>query len=377
MSVVNVHHAISADVLRASLTLRDLSDPAHGPHAMQELLALAIDALRKRWRCEILVQRASPVVSIADNYGMLGYADDATTRDARYTRYVDEGHMLRSHSTAAIPGALRLVARMDVDDVLVATPGLCYRRDVIDRIHVGEPHQLDLWRIRRGTPLTRSDLEAMIDALVDALMPGHEWRAKPADHPYTTDGLEVDVLKPDGVWVELLECGLAAPAVLDGCGLSPRHHTGLALGLGLDRALMLRKGIDDIRLLRERDPRVAGQMLDLEPYRPVSSQPATVRDLSLAVDSDLTPEELGDRVRGALGSRADDVEAVEVLDETLHAELPPQAIDRLGMAPNHKNVLLRLTLRHMTRTLTAPEANELRNDIYAALHQGSAHEWAD
>jgi phenylalanyl-tRNA synthetase alpha chain len=73
------------------------------------------------------------------------------------------------------------------------------------------------------------------------------------------------------------------------------------MGLGLDRLVMLVKGIDDIRLLRSTDPRVADQMGDLTPYRPVSSMPATTRDLSLAVAERLDAELLGDRVRRMAG----------------------------------------------------------------------------
>ena len=94
--------------------------------------------------------------------------------------------------------------------MLVCAPGLVYRRDAIDRLHVGEPHQLDLWRITER-PMAPLDLEAMIAAVVEALLPGARWRALPASHPYTDDGREVEVLA-DGEWVELLECGLAHPA---------------------------------------------------------------------------------------------------------------------------------------------------------------------
>jgi phenylalanyl-tRNA synthetase alpha chain len=146
--------------------------------------------------------------------------------------------------------------------------------------------------------------------------------------------------------------------------------------IGLDRALMLRKGIDDIRLLRSPDPRVASQMRDLEHYRPVSSQPLVRRDLSVAVAPDTTPEELGDRVRAALGDRVADVEAIEVVSETPGAELPPQAVERLGLRPGQKNVLLRIVLRHPTQTLTDEEANRLRDAIYAAVHEGTAWTWA-
>jgi tRNA synthetases class II core domain (F) len=114
--------------------------------------------------------------------------------------------------------------------------------------------------------------------------------------------LQIDA-KSGNRWVEIGECGLVLPTLLEENGLDPAHVSGLAMGLGLDRILMLRKGMEDIQLLRSSDPRVARQLLDLSPYRPVSSQPAIRRDLSVAVDGDKTAEELGDRVRAALGER--------------------------------------------------------------------------
>jgi phenylalanyl-tRNA synthetase alpha chain len=147
------------------------------------------------------------------------------------------------------------------------------------------------------------------------------------------------------------------------------------MGLGLDRLLMLVKGLDDLRLLRSTDPRVTSQLLDLSPWRPVSSQPPIRRDLSLAVHDQLKVEELGDRVREALGARAADVEAVEVRSETTYAALPGPARERIGLSPGQKNVLVRLTLRALDRTLTDAEANRLRDEVYAALHEGYRHEW--
>ena len=139
---------ITSQQLAAALALRDLSDPADGPHAMQLVAAAITDALAARWRCPVVVHRAGPVVTVAENYGLLGYPPDAATRDARYTRYVDDTHLLRSHTSAMVPAALRRLGGRD-EDVVVACPGLVYRRDVVDRLHVGEPHQLDLWRIRQ------------------------------------------------------------------------------------------------------------------------------------------------------------------------------------------------------------------------------------
>jgi phenylalanyl-tRNA synthetase alpha chain len=364
---------IPDDAYRGALALPDLTDAAHGPHALQLLVQEAVAALRQAWACEVIVHRANPVVSIADNYELLGYPPDAAARDARYTRYVSADEVLRTHTSAMIPGLLRSLARASCDDVLLVCPGLVYRRDRIDRLSVGEPHQLDLWRLR-SAPTGAEELRAMIELVVGALVPGAGHRCRRAVHPYTREGLEVEVRDADR-WVELLECGLAAPEVLAKAGL-PRTSAGLAMGIGLDRALMLRKGIDDIRLLRSVDPRVAVQLRDLEPYRPVSSQPPVRRDLSIAVAADTSAEQLGDEVRAALGGRADAVESAEVVGETPGGELSPQAAQRLGLRPGQKNILLRVVLRHPTRTLTDEEANRLRDDIYAAVHEGTEWTWA-
>jgi phenylalanyl-tRNA synthetase alpha chain len=369
---------ITPEQLDRALSLRDLSDPGSGPHAMQ-LVAGAIRArLEQAWGCPVLVHRSSPIGSVHTNYEVLGYPAGAPAREARYTRYLGDGRLLRTHMTAAVPGALRdLAGGAGPDDLVVACPGLVYRRDVVDRLHVGEPHQLDLWRARRGAPLGGADLDEMVEAVVAAVLPGARHRALPAEHPYTTAGREVEV-DVNGEWVELLECGLAGRHVLRAGGLDPDEWSGLALGVGLDRALMLRKAIADIRLLRSADPRVAGQMLDLEPYRPVSAMPPTRRDLSIAVAADLTAEELGDRVREQVDPAAlEAVEELAVLAETPAGKLPPQAIARIGLRAGQKNVLVRLVLRHPTRTLTADEANRTRNAVYAAIHEGDAHEWAE
>ena len=178
-------------------------------------------------------------------------------------------------TSAGVPPTLRRLATANPssDDVLVALPGICHRRDVIDRLHTGTPHQLDLWRLQRGgRRLDSGDLERMVDDVVTALLPGRTWRWTSTSHPYTREGRQVDVVDDDQL-VEVAECGLAAPHVLAAAGMEPRDWSGLALGIGLDRILMLRKGIPDIRLLRSGDPRISSQMLDLSPYRPVSDLP--------------------------------------------------------------------------------------------------------
>ena len=371
---------LSSNELHHALTIRDLSDPAAGPHAMQDLLNGITNALAGAWQVPHRVIRLSPLVSVADNYDRLGFTASDVTRDQRYSRYISPTVMLRSHTSASVPSLLRnLAARLhsaempEATDELWVIPGLVYRRDAIDRTHVGTPHQVDLWRVSSRDRLTAGDLQDMAAELVEAVLPGARWRTVPAVHPYTEHGLQIDVLM-DGEWLELAECGLMALHLFTEAGLDPRKWTGLALGMGLDRALMLRKGIPDIRMLRSTDSRVKQQLQDLSPWKPVSAMPPVRRDISIVVAADLDEEVLGDQVRSALGAHADDLESVELLALTPYGGLPPSARDRLRLAEGQANALVRLVLRPLDRTLTDPEANRIRDDVYLALHKGPVAE---
>lgn len=367
---------LSPSEIVSALELRDLSNPESGPHAMQTLLDCAVEALTTRWKCTAVIHRPRALVAVEDNYDRLGYDPADITRDARYTRYVSDTVMLRSHTSAGIPPALRTLAADTTPDadLLLVLPGLVYRRDVIDRLQVGTPHQVDLWRIVRGEAMTRADLHEMVDTLVNAILPGAAWRAEPAKHPYTEHGLQVDV-ETGGEWVELAECGVAAPHVLSGAGLDPTRCGGLALGMGLDRALMLRKGVPDIRLLRAAEPRIAEQMLDLAAWQAVSMMPPVRRDLSIVTDAGVDDEILGDQARNALGPDAELLESLSVRAATNHEQLPAPVRERIGTRPGQTNILLRVVLRPVDRTLTDTQANTLRNRIYAALHRGPVMEW--
>ena len=359
----------SAAELTTALNLRDLSDPGQGHHAMQTLLESVVADLAGGWNILAEIIRHSPLVAVSDNYDKLGFDPDSVTRDRRYSRYASPTVMLRSHISASIPSLLQGLDAEASFDRLLVLPGLVYRRDAIDRTHAGAPHQVDLWRVSSTTLLTEADLETMLATVVEAVLPGAQWRAVVAVHPYTIHGRQVDVLV-DGDWLELAACGMISPQLIRAAGLDPAVWSGLALGMGLDRALMLRKGIPDIRLLRATDPRIGEQMLDLSPWLAVSVMPPMRRDISIVMDAYADAETLGDRARAALGGRIDDLECVEILNITQRADLPRKAQDRLRLQPEQANALVRLTLRSLSRTLTDPEANKIRNDIYRALHEG-------
>jgi phenylalanyl-tRNA synthetase alpha chain len=328
-----------------ALNVRDLTDPAQGPHAMQLLIADLKAALHNPQEV-----RHHPLVPVEHNYEHLGYPADAITRDARYTRYVSETCMLRSHTTAMIPPALKEVT----PDVTLVGPGLVYRRDTVDRLHTGTPHQLEIWRISTH----EERFEDLVDTVVTTLLPGKRYRMVDAQHPYTTHGKQIDV-EHDGEWVEIGEGGRAARHVLKD------HPHGLATGFGLDRILMLRKGIPDIRLLRNEDPRIATQMLDLAEYRPISRHPAAIRDISIMASIDDDVETLGDRIRALVPE--DVVEEIEILSETRTEDLPAHVQKRLGALPGQKNVLIRVTMRAPERTLTDRETNEIRDRLLQGL----------
>lgn len=360
---------LTADQLCHALHLRDLTDPAQGGHAMQALLASVVGALHHEWGASVRHVRHSPVVPVRENYDRLGYDPGDVTRALRYTRYISPTVMLRSHTSAELPTALEEYAgRSEVDELIVA-PGLVYRRDAVDRNHVGEPHQVDLWRIRSTPATVDEDMLTMIARVVEAVLPGAEWTTTDVSHPYTVGGRQIDVLH-EGEWLELAECGRIHPEVLRGSGLDPERWSGLALGMGLERALMLRKGIPDIRYLRAADSRIAAQMLTLEPWEHVSLLPASRRDISVVVADDEDEETLGDRIRVALRGDADVIESLDVLSRTTHAELPDAARSRLGTEDGQANLLVRIVLRPIDRTLTSDQANAIRNAIYRAVHEG-------
>lgn len=364
---------LTSDQLCRALNLRDLTDRAQGGHAIQVLLDSVVTGLRTEWGSTIRYVRNSPIVPVRENYDRLGYDPRDVTRARRYTRYISPTVMLRSHTSAELPTALEDYAeRSEVDELIVA-PGPVYRRDAVDRSHVGEPHQVDLWRIRSAGDTGDDDMLTMIGRLVEAVLPGAEWKTTDVTHPYTVDGRQIDVLH-SGEWLELAECGRIHPEVLRGSGLDPQRWSGLALGMGLERALMLRKGIPDIRYLRAEDQRIASQMRTLEPWEHVSPLPASRRDMSVVLAAEEDEETLGDRIRVALGENADVIESVNVLTRTAHDELPEAARSRLGTQHGQVNFLLRIILRPIDRTLTSGEANGIRNTIYRAVHEGPVME---
>jgi len=168
----------------------------------------------------------------------------------------------------------------------------------------------------------------------------------------------------------VLECGEILPRLLDDNGLDSKIWSGIAMGIGLDRAVMIRKSIPDIRILRSQDPRNLSQMLNLEPYKIVSTMPPIKSDISIAISKEIDVEILGDKIR-QLVNNSDWIEEVVIKSETEYERLPIHVSKRLGMIKGMKNVLIGITLRSLDKTLTKEEGNEIIKDLYLKIHEGS------
>lgn len=362
---------MTPEKLHQSLSIKDLTDPANGIHAINLAVGKIANCLASApgWP-KLEIKRGNPITTVADSLDRLYFPVDSISRSSTYTRYVTENTILRVHTTCMIPDILREVKSKGLEDYAVLCPGICYRRDVVDRKHTGAPHQMDIWRIKRGIPsLKRPELIKLIETVIYCVSPGAKYRANEVSHPYTLNGLEVEVETKDG-WLEVLECGETHPQLLVDADLDPVEYSGLAMGIGLDRLVMIVKGIDDIRLLRAEDPRISRQMETLEPYKPVSKYPPIRQDLSVSVLNDTTEEDICETIRETLGETANVVEEIRIVSETDYKELPRQATERLGIKPGQKNLLVRIILRSPERSLRHEEANEMRDRIYRRLHQG-------
>ncbi len=361
---------MSQERLEYSLSILDLTDPKNGVHVINIVIENIKEGIEKAYpETSINIVRSDPRVSVKENYDDLLIPKDSLSRSSRYTRYIDENTILRTHTSAILPRWLKGKASEGIEDETVLLPGICYRRDVVDRTHCGEPHQLDVWRIKRGEPhLTRSDLIRLLKTILDSTVPGYNYRLNETNHPYTINGIEVEILV-NGEWLEILECGEAHPTILKNAGLDPQEYSGLALGMGLDRLVMTIKGIDDIRILRSDDERIKKQMENLDKYTKVSNQPATKRVLSCSTSKDKTEEDVCDDIRDLLGEKASYIEEIQY-SEVLYEDLPEKAKENLGILPHQKNIIVTIVFRALEGSLPRETVNRWMESLYPKLNEG-------
>ena len=209
-----------------------------------------------------------PEVELATyNFDKLNAGEGHPSRDWSDTFYFDEDSrvMLRSQTS---PMQVRAMETMELPIRIIA-PGRVYRKDEVDATHSPMFHQIEGLVVDKG--IRMSDLKGILELFAKKLY-GEDTvvRFRPHHFPFTEPSAEMDIqcyrchgegcplCKGEG-WIEILGCGMVHPKVLEMSGIDPNEYSGYAFGIGLERMVMGRFKIDDIRLFYENDVRFLHQ----------------------------------------------------------------------------------------------------------------------
>ncbi len=191
------------------------------------------------------------------NFDALNFKPDHPARTMMDTFYLDpetSDLVLRTHTS---PVQARVMLQRK-PPIYVVCPGRVYRTDELDTTHTPVFHQVEGLVVDKGIKM--SHLRGTLDHLAKAMFgPEAKTRLRPSYFPFTEPSAEPDVWWPDHPdgprWIEWGGCGMVNPRVLRACGIDPDVYTGFAFGMGIERTLMFRHGVTDMRHMVEGDVR--------------------------------------------------------------------------------------------------------------------------
>ena len=199
------------------------------------------------------------------NFEALNIPKDHPSRDTQDTFYISDNVLLRTQTS---PMQIRTMEKKK-PPIRIIAPGRVYRSDAVDATHSPLFHQVEGLVVDKG--ITMADLKGTLEVFVKRLYGDSTVvRFRPHHFPFTEPSAELDVqcfhchgegcrlCKGEG-WIEILGCGMVHPQVLLNCGIDPEEYSGFAFGLGLERMVMMRYGIDDLRLFYDNDVRFLKQ----------------------------------------------------------------------------------------------------------------------
>lgn len=200
------------------------------------------------------------------NFDALNVPKDHPARDMQDTFWLtDPGKLLRTHTSNV---QIRYMENHKTPLKIVA-PGKVFRYEATDRTHEVAFHQMEGLLV--GENISLANLKYYLNNFLRKLF-GDDIKTqfRPGYFPFVEPGVEIDLecfrCKGKGCptcshsgWIEVLGAGMVHPNVLNSVGINPETHTGFAFGLGLDRLVMLKYGIDDVRMLYNGDLRLIDQ----------------------------------------------------------------------------------------------------------------------
>lgn len=199
------------------------------------------------------------------NFEALNIPKNHPARSEQDTFYINDNIVLRTQTS---PNQVRTMEKQK-PPIKMICPGKVYRSDAVDASHSPIFYQMEGLVVDKG--ITFADLKGTLDHFARRMFGDKvQTKFRPHHFPFTEPSAEMDatcfvcggkgckLCKGSG-WIEILGCGMVHPQVLRNCGIDPEIYSGFAFGLGVDRMVMLKYGIDDIRLLYESDMRFLDQ----------------------------------------------------------------------------------------------------------------------
>ncbi len=188
------------------------------------------------------------------NFTLINIPADHPARDMQATFWVegDERTVLRTHTT---PVQIRYMREHKAPFRMIC-PGTVYRKDA-DATHSPMFHQCEGLMVGKDVSLAEMK-GVMVAAMKQLLSPDIDFRFRTSYFPFVEPGLEVDIRMKNadgtpGRWLEVVGCGMVHPQVLKNGGIDPKKWQGFAFGFGIERLVMIRNGITDLRSFYEGD----------------------------------------------------------------------------------------------------------------------------
>ncbi len=192
------------------------------------------------------------------NFGALNFPDNHPARDMQDTFFIKnkKGLVLRTHtSNTQIRFMEELVKSGGHPPFAIVVPGKVFRNESTDAGHEMQFYQIEGLMI--GTDISVAHMKGALLEFFKRFFKGDniEVRLRPSFFPFVEPGFEIDLKKGDK-WFELLGAGMVHPKVLENCGIDGEKYQGFAFGVGLDRLMMMKYKVPDIRVLYQGDLRL-------------------------------------------------------------------------------------------------------------------------